>query len=184
MTWSLPELVLLALALAADAFSVGIAVGLTHRAPRQVFRLCFHFGLFQAGMALLGALLSRLAADLVAAQVGWIAFLLLELIGLNMLHEAWRGGEVERRRAHDRTRGLSLIVLSLATSIDALGAGVPLGLGNADLVLAVTLIGAAAALLTLAGMRFGRAIQGVAGRKAEYIGGLVLVALGLRMLLG
>ena len=182
MHWGVAELLALALALAMDAFSVGLVVGLTHRRADQIFRLAWHFGVFQALMPLIGALLSGLVREHAVTYAPYIAFALLAGIGGNMLHEAARGGMARRHRVRDRTRGLSLIGLSLAVSIDALGAGVSLGLGGADLPLAVGLIGVAAALLTLVGMVFGSRLQGLVGRKAEYLGGVVLIALGLRML--
>ena len=79
------EILLLAVALAVDAFTVGAAVGLRHRAPRQVFRLAFHFGLFQALMPLIGALAGGALFELVAAASHWVAFGLLLFVGGRMI---------------------------------------------------------------------------------------------------
>lgn len=181
---TLPEVVLLAVVLALDAFSVGAVVGLTACAPRQVFRLSFHFGLFQALMPLLGAFLGQVLERWIGAFDHWVAFGLLTAIGLKMVFESLRPTSAECQPG-DPTRGLRLIGLSLAVSIDALGAGVSLALTMAasDLFAAVAIIGLVASLGTWLGMRLGQAIVERVGRRIETVGGLVLIGLGARMLI-
>jgi manganese efflux pump family protein len=182
------EVLLLAFALALDALTVGAAVGLRACAPRQVFRLAFHFGVFQALMPVLGALCGRAVVGWLAGFTAWVAFGLLLAIGAKMIWGALRKKEacVQACTEGDPTKGWSLLALSLATSIDALGAGLGMGvvMGWLDLAWAVVVIGLVAALATWLGMRAGGALVCRLGRKAEALAGLVLIGLGVRMLLG
>jgi manganese efflux pump family protein len=182
---TIAEIILLALALSADAFSVAAVVGLSSCTPRQVFRLSFHFGLFQSLMPVLGAAAGLLLFDAVQTYAPWIAFGLLELIGIKMLWEALRPKkEDDTCRTHDPTRGFSLVGLSLAVSIDAMGAGVGLAmvLTWVPLIASVIFIGVTTGLITWLGMKTGRFIQSRVGRKVELLGGIVLILLGVRML--
>lgn len=178
---SFVEVMLLALALAVDAFSVGAAVGLTHRRPRQIFRLSWHFGVFQALMPLVGALAGSLLGSFVEPWSHWIAFGLLALVGGRMIHGSLKG--TEHRFARDLTRGLSLVGLSIAVSLDALAAGVTLGLGGGSIALPVLTIGAVAAVLTAIGMLITGRIGKRFGKRCELIAGLVLIGLGVKIVL-
>lgn len=182
------EVFILAGALALDALTVGAAVGGRACQPRQVFRLAFHFGLFQAGMPILGAVLGRAVLGWVEGFSGWVAFGLLLAIGLKMIWGAFRAPSARAPDCQegDPTRGLSLVGLSLATSIDALGAGVSMGvmMGWLDLAWAVLVIGLVAAGATWLGMRAGHRLIGRLGRRAEAVAGLVLIGLGVKMLVG
>ena len=167
-----------------DAFSVSMAVAAGPRLPRQTFRLTFHFGLFQFFMPLIGGLLGRGLSGIMEAYDHWIAFAILLFIGLNMIYQAWKGGEETARR--DRSKGWSLVFLSTATSIDALGAGLALGLSSQDLLRDLLkpciIIGLICAAMSFAGVRLGRKLSSVFGRGAEVLGGIVLVALAIQML--
>ncbi len=179
---TLLEIFLLALALAVDAFSVGAAVGLDHRHPRQIFRLSFHFGLFQALMPLVGALAGTLLLRWVRQWDHWVVFAVLGLVGGHMIYEAVHGTEHSRTKV-DLTRGWSLVGLSVATSIDALAAGLGLAMSNAPIALSVTIIGLVAAAATaFAMLAAGRLLHGL-GKKADIVAGLVLIAIGVRTLL-
>jgi putative Mn2+ efflux pump MntP len=176
------EIFLLSLALAADAFSVAAALGLRYHEPRQVFRIAFHFGLFQALLSFLGALLGGTLLVYVESLDHWIAFALLALLGSRMiwsgLHEA-----PERQAAIDLTRGWSLVGLSLAVSIDALAAGTALPATGTPIGLAVATIGVVAGLATLVAMRFAGSIARRIGSRAEIVAGLVLIGLGVKIVL-
>jgi len=175
---------LLAVALAADAFSVAMASGLVCRGPRPTFRLAFHFGLFQGFMPALGALSGLFLRRWVAAVDHWIAFGLLAAIGLKMIVESFRREElVDGAEPRDPSRGLVMVGLSLATSIDAFGAGVGLAMaGAADLLLACVTIAVVTGALTIVGLRLGRAVGERFGPWAERLGGLVLIGLAFRLL--
>jgi len=174
----------LAAALAMDAFAVAVATGLYLRtvSGRQTFRLAFHFGLFQALMPVLGWVAGRTVADLLARWDHWVAFGLLLAIGGRMIWESRRGDEREGRG--DPTRGVSLVVLSLATSMDALAVGLSLSLLDVEILWPAAVIGAVCAALTWAGLHLGRLAGGAArlGRWAERAGGIVLLAIGVHIL--
>ena len=171
------EILILALALSADAFSVGAAVGLRHPGARQVFRLSFHFGLFQSLMSLAGALAGLLFVRYVESCDHWIVFALLTLIGLRMIYLSVKS-EPDRLADADLTRGWALIGLSLAVSIDALGAGVSLPAAGAHIPTAVIVIGVISALATLCAMRLADKVRAWLGRRCEVAAGIVLILLG------
>ncbi len=177
------EILVLALALAADAFSVGAAVGATSTRPRQIFRLSFHFGLFQALMPLLGMGFGVWLADVAGRWSGALAGGILIVIGARMIREAMTHGESKPEK-RDPTRGFSLVGLSTAVSIDAFGAGIGLATGKAPVLFSVVLIGVVSGLVTFFAMRLSRFITKRFGRGAEIFGGVVLVGLGLRMAAG
>ncbi len=173
----------LAIGLGCDAFAVGLAVGARHGGPRQVFRLAFHFGLFQFLMPLLGWLLghSLLAGALRAGH--WLGAAILCAVGVKMLLDALRHGPPSAVAAvYDPTRGWSLVGLSVATSLDALGVGVGMGVAGARLLGPAIMIGVTAALMTLAAMRLGGALSQRAGRRLEAAGALLIFAAALGML--
>jgi putative Mn2+ efflux pump MntP len=172
----------IALALAMDAFAVSVAIGLklNHLSVRHVFRLAYHFGLFQFLMPVLGWYLGQQVAPLIASVDHWIVFCLLALIGGRMLVEACR--EAPREAQRDPTRGWSLVTLSVATSIDALAAGIGLAFLGESIWIPSATIGCVTAALTAIGIRFGRRLGRRWGRRAEAVGGCVLILVGLRIL--
>jgi putative Mn2+ efflux pump MntP len=175
------DVLLLALALSADAFSVALVVGLRFSAPRQLFRLSWHFGLFQALMPFVGAAGGVALRELLHGADRYVAFGVLAALGVRMFCGSLRHEE-PLRATLDPTRGLSLVGLSLATSLDALGAGVGLALARASLLRSCLIIGVTAGLATLAGMLLGARVKRTAGRLAGALGGLVLLGLAIRML--
>lgn len=182
------ELAVLALALAVDAFSVAAAVAPGCSARWGAIRLAGAFGCFQALMPLLGALAGRYALAYVHRYDHWVAFALLELIGVKMLADALWLGKRERAQGapkpgSDPSWGWSLLGLSLATSLDAFGAGVALQVKGASLPVACPVIGAVAAGLTYLGARLGARAGKYFGARAEVAGAVVLMALGVKLLL-
>jgi putative Mn2+ efflux pump MntP len=173
----------LALALSMDAFAVAIASGLNlpHVTPRHVFRLAFHFGLFQFLMPVLGWLVGQQAAARIHAFDHWIAFALLALVGGKMLWEARREKAAETRI--DPTRGWWLVTLSLATSLDALAVGLSLAFLGVSIWIPSLVIGVVAATLTGLGVGFGGRCGARWGRWAEIAGGCVLILIGLRIVI-
>ena len=127
------EMALLAIALGCDAFAVGMGVGVRFCQPRQTFRLSFHFGLFQFIMPVLGWFVSRRLPGTGRVWGPWIAFTLLFLIGAKMVAESLRGKKCRSGECADPTRGLSLLILSVAASLDAFGVGFSLGILGAGL---------------------------------------------------
>jgi len=176
---TLVEIILLALALAVDAFTVGSAVGLTCGKPRQIFRLSLHFGVFQALMPLIGVLFGYFLAIYIHKWDHWIVFVILIALGLKMIYSAlWV--EDKSARVVDLTKGMSLVSLSAAVSIDALAAGISLPAANAPVALTVGIIGGTASILTAIGMILAGKMKGFIGKGGEAIAGLVLIGLGVK----
>jgi len=172
------EALILSLALAADAFSVAATVGLHHQRARDVARLSFHFGLFQSILAAVGYLMGAVFLVLIEGYDHWLAMIILCAIGLRMI---WVGlhDHASRGEIGNLTRGWHLVGLSLAVSIDALAAGVTLPATAMPPVRTIGMIGIVAALATLQGMWLADYVKRWAGRRAEIIGGTVLIVLGI-----
>lgn len=181
---SLTTLFGIALALAMDAFAVSLAAGVTLEriTGRHLFRFGFHFGLFQGMMPVIGWLAGISVQRWIADYDHWIAFGLLAFVGIKMIREAFEK-EDDEAEASDPTRGLTLVMLSVATSIDALAVGLSLGMLGVDVWLPAAVIGLVCGALTVAGMLLGGRIGRMWGKRVEVLGGLVLCAIGLKILL-
>jgi putative Mn2+ efflux pump MntP len=166
-----------------DAFAVSISTGMAVApvTPRHVFRLAFHFGLFQCLMPILGWAIGSTVAGYLRTFNAWLAFALLSYVGGKMLWEAWRESESESRA--DPTRGMTLVTLCVATSIDAMAVGVSMALVGVSVWIPAVVIGLVTGALTTAGIVFGSRMGSVFGRWAETAGGCVLILIGLRVLL-
>lgn len=179
------ELLALAVALAMDAFAVAVATGVQLRcvSPRQTFRLSFHFGLFQALMPIAGWALGLTVREYMEAWDHWLAFGLLAFIGVRMMREAMAGDDAEDGRC-DPTRGMTLVILSVATSIDALAVGLSLSILGISIWTPAVVIGVVCAAFTAGGLHMGRVLANASrlGHRAALLGGVVLIAIGLRIL--
>lgn len=178
-----PELVLLAFALAMDAVAVSLAEGLRLRRPawRDALLIAGMFGLFQGLMPVLGWLLAFKFADAVSEATPWIAFGMLGLIGALMIRESF---EVDDDHGVVSVVTLrSVTPLAIATSIDAAAVGVTFGVLEVDVALAVVVIGVITAVLSLGAVFIGARVGERLGRWATLVGGVILVAIGLRILL-
>lgn len=173
----------LALALAMDAFAVALGTGavLSRLTGRHLFRLGFHFGLFQALMPVIGWLAGLTIIQWVEAWDHWIAFSLLAIIGGRMIYEAF--SDEENTDDRDPTKGLSLVLLSIATSIDALAVGFSLSVIGVSIWMPALVIGLVAGVLTIVGMLLGGRIGDRWGSRVEILGGLVLIAIGAKILI-
>jgi len=172
----------IAVGLAMDAFAVAIAAGLALGSvtPRHVFRLAFHFGLFQFMMPVIGWAAGTTLAHFIAGYDHWVAFGLLALVGAKMLWEAF--GDHAHGSRTDPTRGLMLATLSLATSLDALAVGLSMALLGVAIWLPSVVIGLVTAGLTAVGLGLGKRLGRRWGFWAEIAGGCVLLAIGIRIL--
>jgi putative Mn2+ efflux pump MntP len=180
---SLGSILVLALGLAMDATAVAAARGVAVRAieARHVALVALFFGGSQALMPALGWWLGAAVGSYVAAWDHWIAFALLGGIGAKMLWEARGGGDDDS--VEGDPFGLRVMtVLAIATSIDALAAGVTLPLLGAPFVLTIATIGVVTAVLSAGGLYLGRALAGTLGSKLDVVGGLALVGLGVKIL--
>lgn len=174
-----------AIALAMDAFAVAVASGVNLKvvSPRQTFRLAWHFGLFQALMPIIGWSGGLTVRSLIEHYDHWVAFVLLALVGGHMIWEALEK-EKELQPKNDPTKGLRLVMLSVATSIDALAIGLSLSLLKISIWLPALVIGVVATVATAAGLHLGRKAGSSShlSSYAEVTGGLVLIAIGLKVL--
>jgi putative Mn2+ efflux pump MntP len=172
----------LAVGLAMDALAVAIATGLVLGRPTsgQVFRLAFHFGLFQFLMPIAGWLAGRTVEVHIRAIDHWVAFALLAFVGGKMLREARRSEATAR--AGDPTRGWRLVVLSVATSVDALAVGLSMAFLEVSIWLPSVVIGLVASAFTAAGLLLGGRVGRTLGPWPEVGGGLVLLGIGVKIL--
>lgn len=178
------ELFILAVGLSMDAFAVSVCKGLAmKKAPAKAMVLCgAWFGGFQALMPLIGFFLGTLFIDAISAIDHWIAFALLALIGVNMLREALGKDEGEQTDADLSVR--TMLVMAVATSIDALAVGISLAMaGVGNIYLAVLLIGATTFVLSAVGVKVGSVFGSKYEKKAEIVGGVILILLGVKILL-
>ena len=183
----LGELLLLALGVSMDAFAVSICKGLAmQRATLKEGLICgAWFGGFQAMMPLVGCFLGTLFADAIQAIDHWVAFVLLAVIGVNMLKEALEKSECECCRVNGADLSVkTMFVMAVATSIDALAVGISLAMaGNVNIFMAVALIGAFTCGMSAMGVKIGNVFGSRFEKKAQLAGGLILILLGLKILL-
>jgi putative Mn2+ efflux pump MntP len=183
------EVLAIAVALGLDAMSVSAAIGVRWHGPRQKFRLAWHMGLFQFLMPVLGWLGGAQLASLLEKVGSYVAAALVFAVACKMLHEALKShpGAAEEAMAaaarRDPTRGWSLVVLSVATSLDALVVGFSLGLKGASSIIWPSLaIGVVAAAMSLAGVIIGKRLGDRFGKPAEIAGAVVLMLLAVSFL--
>ena len=177
------ELLLLALGVSMDAFAVSICKGLSmKKANWKAMATCgLWFGGFQALMPLIGFLLGSLFAEAIEAIDHWVAFVLLGIIGFNMLKEAFSREEEE----HDADLSVkTMFVMAVATSIDALAVGISLAMaGNVNIWLAIALIGLFTFGMSALGVKIGNIFGSRFEKKAQLAGGVILILLGTKILL-
>lgn len=182
----------LAVALATDAFAVAVTTGMQLRCVTfaQTARMALAFGVFQFAMPVAGWFLGSGAHKYIAAYDHWIAFALLSLVGGHMLKEFWK----KRGRDHaaecavcpsDPTKGSALLLLAVATSVDALAVGLTMALLDQKVWYPALIIGLVCCMLTACGMHLGRIMCSLAGNwsnRANAFGGLVLIGIGVNIL--
>ncbi len=176
------SLVLIAVGLAMDAFAVSICKGLAMKrpGPKAIIVVGLWFGFFQALMPLIGYYLGSSFYDYISDYDHWIAFILLAAIGLNMIREALSG---EDDGVDDSIGFRTMLVLAVATSIDALAVGISLAMTGDDIVSSALLIGIVTFLISAVGVKIGSVFGDRFGQKAELVGGVILIIIGLRILL-
>ena len=175
---------LIALGLALDCFAIAISGSISMRTLSflQVFRASLAFGLFQAIMPVLGWLAGRTVVDLIADYDHWVAFTLLALVGGRMIWESFRPRDSSRQGA-DITRGFLLLTLAVATSIDALAVGLSFAFIKISIMVASLTIGVVTFAVTVTGFLIGRKAGHLIGKRAETMGGLILIGIGIKILL-
>lgn len=173
----------IAISLAMDAFSVSIVAGIVIEKItwRHYFRLAFHFGFFQCAMPILGFYAGSLLGDVIHRYDHWIAFIILSGIGLKMIIDSF--SEKENTITKDPSRGFMLVFFSIATSIDALAVGFSLYVLNKPIIIPAIIIGIVCAFFSILGIRLGKSAGSLFSKSASIIGGLILIAIGCKILL-
>lgn len=178
---SLMELFLLAVGLSMDAFAVAICKGLSmsRMSWKKAAVVGLYFGGFQALMPLIGYLLGQQFERFITTFAPWIAFLLLVLIGINMIWESFGEGE----KCSDSIKFKEMFVLAIATSIDALAVGVSFAFLQVKIVPAISFIGVTTFVLSMIGVKVGNVFGSRYRSKAELAGGIILILIGLKIIL-
>jgi manganese efflux pump family protein len=174
------EIFVIAVVLGTDALTVALAVGAGSCRISQVLRVSASFGFFQFIMPVIGWYGGAALLGYLNGQQRFVSFLLIAAVGIHMIIESRK--EKDENVSCDQTKGWPLLGLSIATSIDALGVGISFGTLGTDLWVPAVIIGITATLMTWGGMRLGKWISEIAGMSMEFVGGVVLVLLGFRML--
>jgi len=179
----LVTIVVIAVGLAMDAFAVSIVSGTAYRQLKikHAFRLAFFFGGFQAFMPLIGSLAGLSVKEYIADYDHWMAFGLLSAVGGKMIYESFKIKSAEKN--FNPSNIFVLLVLSVATSIDALAIGVTLSIITSSIVAAVIIIGLVTFVLSYIGVFIGKKFGHFFENKIEAVGGLVLVGLGAKILI-
>lgn len=176
------EIIFIAVGLAMDAFAVSICKGLSMKNMKwkSAVIIALYFGIFQALMPVIGFLLGSTFSVLVQKVDHWIAFGLLSIIGLNMIKES-TDDELEKR--NDSIDVKTMLILAVATSIDALAIGVTFSFFEVNILLAITVIGVITFALSIIGVVIGNKFGDKLQNKAELLGGIILIGMGLKILL-
>lgn len=181
------ELLLLAIGVSMDAFAVSVCKGLAmKKVTLKAEMTCgLWFGGFQALMPTIGFFLGTLFADAIEAVDHWVAFVLLAIIGANMLKEAFEKEECGCCDEHNADMSVkTMFIMAVATSIDALAVGISLAMaGNVNIWLAALFIGLCTCVLSAFGVKIGNVFGSRYEKKAQIAGGVILILLGVKILL-
>ena len=179
---SLFEIVLVGIGLAMDAFAVSVCKGLSMKKMnwKSAIIIALYFGIFQAVMPIIGYFLGTTFSSFVENVDHWIAFILLAFIGGNMIKES-TDDEVEKR--NDRVDVKTMVLIAIATSIDALAVGITFAFFEVNLLLSIFIIGIITIVLSTIGVIIGNKFGDKLQNKAELTGGIILIIIGLKILL-
>lgn len=178
------EIFLIAVSLALDAFAVSVSSGISIPGfgGRQAVKMGLWFGGFQFAMPLIGWFLGSSVSQYIEAVDHWVAFALLAIIGGRMVWGALRQGAGEEDEAPADLSAKRLCLLAIATSIDALAVGVSMAFMRVDILISAIIIGVVAFVLSVVGGLVGKRLGALFQRRAELVGGLVLVSIGVKIL--
>ncbi len=176
------EIIIIGIGLAMDAFAVSVCKGLSMVKIKwkNTVIIALYFGIFQSLMPIIGYLLGSSFSDFVQNVDHWIAFILLGIIGGNMIKNS-TDDEIEKR--NDKIDFKTMVVLAIATSIDALAIGVTFAFFEINLLLSVLIIGIITFTLSIIGVKVGNRFGDIFQNKAEFLGGVILILIGLKILL-
>jgi putative Mn2+ efflux pump MntP len=179
--WSV---LVIAISLSADCFAVALGASISQKTLPflRFWRLPVLFGLFQSIMCVLGWLAGRSIVDFISAFDHWIAFGLLLIIGVRMIWESFHESDKEKKQKNLSSWPV-LLLLAIATSIDSLAAGLSFGFLAASITAAAVTIGVTSLVITAVGILLGKKVGALVGERAEMVGGIVLIIIGVRILL-
>nr|WP_320162625.1 manganese efflux pump MntP family protein [uncultured Methanoregula sp.] len=172
---------IIGIGLSMDCFAVSLALGTTTKS-RLIYTSLFialFFGTFQAGMTVAGWAAGAAFIGLISLYAPWIAFILLGFIGCKMCWEGFKGGEESHL---DSLQLVPVILLSLATSIDALAVGVTFGILGTPVLIPALIIGMVCFVISFAGVMLGERLENILGTWIEIAGGILLILIGIRIL--
>lgn len=177
------ELGLIAVGLSMDAFAVAVCKGLAFGkfTAKKASIVALYFGIFQGVMPLIGYWLGARFQQAISSVDHWVAFILLGIIGGNMIREACKEEEMETQDASLDIK--TMFGLAIATSIDALAVGITFGVMQVRIIPAITLIAITTFVLSFIGVKLGSSVGGKYQKKAELVGGIVLILIGTKTLL-
>lgn len=175
------EIFFISMGLAMDAFAIAICKGLAMKKLdiKKAIIIGLYFGIFQAVMPIIGYFLGATFEILVTKIDHWITFILLVFIGTNMIKESF---EKESKNCNDNVDFKTMIILAIATSIDALAVGITFTFFKANLLTSALIIGIVTFILSILGVKIGNKFGDKYQNKAEFIGGLVLILIGIKIL--
>lgn len=172
-------LAIMAFALGMDAFSVGLGMGMYQLRMRQIFKIGITIGIFHVWMPLVGILAGKFLSEKFGTFASLLGGLLLILLGIQMI---WSSLKKDQESVITPV-GMGLLLFALSVSLDSLSVGLTLGIYGAKTIMAILCFGIAATILTWSGLLIGRKVQGLLGVYSEALGGSILLAFGLKLLL-
>jgi manganese efflux pump family protein len=174
---------LIAIGLAMDAMAVSLGIGTTGQAKdrRSKFRLAFHFGVFQTGMTLLGWAAGSTIAAFIDGIDHWVAMALLGYVGANMIRSGLNKDGTSY--STNPSRGGTLMMLCVATSLDALAVGLSMAMLKTSIIFPALVIGVVASTLSTIGLLAGTRLGETFGKRMEIVGGIILIGIGVRVVL-
>lgn len=170
---------LMTFALSMDAFSIGLGMGMFQMRLRQIFRIGMTIGVFHVLMPLLGIIAGRLLSEKFGTIAGFVGGGLLILLGTQML---WSSMKKEEKSLITPV-GFGLFIFAISASLDSFSVGLTLGIYGAKTIVALICFGIGATILTWTGLLIGRRVQGLLGSYSEALGGAILLAFGVKLLL-
>ncbi len=176
------EIVLVGIGLAMDAFAVSICKGLSMKKidMKKTLIIATYFGIFQAGMPIIGFTLGTGFESFVTQIDHWIAFILLSFIGINMIRESFNNEEEEKV---DDVSPKTMIILAIATSIDALAVGITFAFLEVNIIFAVLMIGVITFIISILGVFIGNRFGNKFEKSAQILGGVILIFIGIKILI-
>lgn len=184
MNNDLVSIFLIAIGLSMDCFAVSLSSGISARNQSwlKVLRVALSFGIFQALMPVIGWLVGKTVIGFISSFDHWVALALLGFVGGKMIYESFHHSKDEEKPT-DISQGWMLITMSVATSIDALAVGLSFAFLDIRIAVASPIIGVVAAVVTVVGFQVGKHAGKLIGKRAETLGGLILLAIAIRILL-